>query len=119
MEFYNYNHVPKTDVSDCVYYNYGMGILQVCLILWYMSHAFDWCRDPLAVALQKKLDLLEEDNIHLRDELKELDEELEDKWQTITSLTSIIDELRGILEQKQQRDSDSDSSEYRRKRRRE
>lgn len=119
MEFHGFNHFPKNVQPDCQYYNYSMAILQLILILWYASHAFDWCRDPLAVALQRKLDLAEEENIRLRDEIHGLECELDEEWNRNDKLNDVIDELRSVLNLKKSDHSDSDSSDSPRKRRRE
>lgn len=119
MEFYNYNHFPKNAQPDCQYHNYSMAILQVILILWYASHALDWCRDPLAVALQRKLDLAEEENTRLRDEIQDLERELDEEWKRNDRLHDVIGELRDVLNSKKSEESDTDSSDSHRKRRRE
>lgn len=119
MDFYNYPHFPKNNQPDCAYYNYSMCTLQVILILWYASHAFNWCRDPLATGLQRKLDMADEENARLRIEMEGLEYELDEEWSRNERLSEVINELRGVLDAKKHELSDSDGSDSSRKRRRE
>jgi hypothetical protein len=110
MEFYEFNHIPKQEHPDCKYYNYGMVVVHTFVILWYLSYAFDWCRDPIATKLQKTIDTLEDENLRLKDYLGEVETALEDREEKIERLMSLISELRDVLKTtKPQEDVESDS----------
>lgn len=68
----------NNDMLNNYYFFHGVNLgINCVVILWILSSMFNWCSDPLADKLRKKIDKLDEDNTALSHEIDELNAEIE------------------------------------------
>lgn len=104
MEFYDLDltmfNITNMPVKDCRHeFNTGVTIvINVIGIIYTLIRVCGWCRDPLAVDLQKRIKELEEENAELSDQVEVLNTDYSAISERLRRANESLDNLRDVLD---------------------
>ena len=104
MEFYDLDltmfNITNMPIKDCTHeFNSGVAIvLNVVGLIFMLIRVCGWCRDPLAVDLQKRIQELEQENAELEGECNELADDYKSISEHLRRANESLDNLRSVLD---------------------